>query len=46
MAVAACFAAAQAQTNEKRGSINLWGYVVDSFLQTGLEGAKVTPNSS
>ena len=42
MAVAACFAAAQAQTNEKRGSINLWGYVVDSFLQTGLEGAKVT----
>ena len=34
--------AAQAQTNEKRGSINLWGYVVDSFLQTGLEGAKVT----
>lgn len=39
MAVAACFAAAQAQTNEKRGSINLWGYVVDSFLQTGLEGA-------
>lgn len=42
MAFAACFAAAQAQTNEKRGSINLWGYVVDSFLQTGLEGAKVT----
>ena len=42
MTVAACFAAAQAQTNEKRGSINLWGYVVDSFLQTGLEGAKVT----
>ena len=42
MTVAACFAAAQAQTNENRGSINLWGYVVDSFLQTGLEGAKVT----
>ena len=42
MAFAACFAAAQAQTNEKRGSINLCGYVVDSFLQTGLEGAKVT----
>ena len=42
MAFAACFVAAQAQTNEKRGSINLWGYVVDSFLQTGLEGAKVT----
>ena len=42
MAFAACFAAAQAQTNENRGSINLWGYVVDSFLQTGLEGAKVT----
>ncbi len=42
MVVAACFAAAQAQTNEKRGSINLWGYVVDSFLQTGLDGAKVT----
>ena len=42
MAVAACFAAAQAQTNEKRGSINLWGYVVDSFPQSRPEGAKVT----
>jgi len=40
--IALAAVAAQAQTNEKRGSINLWGYVVDSFLQTGLEGAKVT----
>lgn len=31
-----------AQINEKEGKINLWGYVVDSFRQTGLEGAKVT----
>ncbi len=42
MAVAVCLSAASAQTNGKSGSINLWGYVVDSFLQTGLEGAKVT----
>lgn len=27
---------------QKEGRINLWGYVVDEFLQTGLEGAKVT----
>ncbi|MBO7557908.1 MAG: TonB-dependent receptor [Bacteroidaceae bacterium] len=33
---------ASAQTGERGGRINLWGYVVDSFLQTGLEGAKVT----
>jgi hypothetical protein len=32
--------AASAQTNGAR--INLWGYVVDSFLQVGLEGTKVT----
>lgn len=31
-----------AQNDEKGGRINLWGYVVDSFLQVGLEGAKVT----
>lgn len=33
---------ALAQIKEKEGKINLWGYVVDSFRQTGLEGAKVT----
>jgi hypothetical protein len=33
---------ASAQTGEKGNRINLWGYVVDGFLQTGLEGAKVT----
>ena len=33
---------ASAQTSEKGGRINLWGYVVDSFRQIGLEGAKVT----
>jgi len=33
---------ASAQTGEKGKRINLWGYVVDGFLQTGLEGAKVT----
>lgn len=26
----------------KKERVNLWGYVVDSFLQTGIEGAKVT----
>ena len=31
-----------AQTSDKAERIHLWGYVVDSFLQTGLEGAKVT----
>ena len=31
-----------AQNGGKGGQINLWGYVVDSFLQVGLEGAKVT----
>ena len=31
-----------AQNDGKGGQINLWGYVVDSFLQVGLEGAKVT----
>lgn len=25
-----------------KDKVNLWGYVVDSFLQTGIEGAKVT----
>lgn len=38
-----------AQTNYKDDKLNLWGYVVDSFLQTGLEGAKVilmTPDST
>ena len=33
---------ASAQTGEKGNRINLWGYVVDGFLQTGLDGAKVT----
>lgn len=33
---------ASAQSNEKEEQINLWGYVVDSFLQVGLEGSKVT----
>lgn len=33
---------ALAQTNDKEAKINLWGYVVDSFLQVGLEGTKVT----
>lgn len=33
---------ASAQSNEKEERINLWGYVVDSFLQVGLEGSKVT----
>ena len=32
-----------AQKEKGNGNqMNLWGYVVDSFLQTGLEGAKVT----
>ena len=31
-----------AQTNGNDDRLNLWGYVVDSFLQTGLEGSKVT----
>jgi len=34
--------AALAQTSDKGDRINLWGYVVDSFLQTGLVGSKVT----
>lgn len=33
---------ATAQTDDKEERINLWGYVVDSFLQVGLEDSKVT----